>query len=134
MTGKNPKLWIVAADGAHAVILRPDAVEGRFRQVEAEAAPAYPHAHGKHDATHHLAEADKVAFAKDLAKELDAAAARGAFDQLVLAAPGHTLHVLREALGTPASRRVVGTESKDLVKLGIVERDAHLARWWLPPG
>lgn len=130
---KNPKVWIVAADVAHAIVLQPETAVGRFVTVSETDAPGYTHAHGKHDASHHLAVADKVEFAKDLASTLDAAAARGAYDQLVLVAPAQTLHSLREALGTQAAKRVVGSESKDIVKLPLIERDAHLKRWWLAP-
>ena len=133
-TDRNPKLWIVAADGAHAMVLEPDRVDGRYREVGEERAPGYPHAHGRHDATHNLAAADKTAFAHDLARRLDASAAAGAFDQLVLVAPGHTLHDVRAALGTKAAKAVTGTESKDIIKLPILERDSHLAKWWISPG
>lgn len=127
----QPRLWVLIADGAHAAVLTPGKVAGRFQAVEAIAAPPYPHAHQSHAPVHNLAPAAKAHFARDVAKWLDDQAA--SFDQLVIVAPGHTIHDLRAALGHVAAGKVTETETKDIVKLPIVERDAHLARWWLVP-
>ena len=40
---------------------------------------------------------------------------------------------LREALGKPASSRLVGSVNKDLVKLNDHDVSPHLASWWLAP-
>jgi protein required for attachment to host cells len=130
-TAKQPTVWVVIADGAHAAVLTPAKVQGRFQEVEAIKAPPYPHAHQSHAPIHNLDPAAKAHFARDIAKWLDTTAA--SFDQLVLVAPGHTLHDLRGALGHVAAGKLVDTETKDIVKLPIAERDAHLARWWLAP-
>ncbi len=130
-TKTQPTVWVVIADGAHATVLTPTKVQGRFEEVSAVKAPPYPHAHGSHGAVHNLDAASKAHFARDVAKWLDQTA--GVFDQLVLVAPGHTLHDLRGALGHVAAGKVVDTETKDIIKLPILDRDAHLARWWLAP-
>lgn len=129
----NPALWVVLADGAHGHVLTPDAVEGRFATVSELRAPGTTRAHGGHDASHTLAHADKAEFIKALAHLIDTAVRERKVGQLVLIAPAHALGDLRNAIGHAAAALVVGSESKDLVKLGIRERDEHLARWWLAP-
>lgn len=129
----QPKVWIVLADGAHASILTPAAVDGRFEEIRHVTAPPYPHAHGNHESVHNLSPTSKAAFARDLGKWLETAATAHAFDQLVIVAPGRTVHDLRAALGHVAAGRVVDTESKDILKLPVLDRDSHLARWWLAP-
>jgi protein required for attachment to host cells len=127
----QPTVWIVIADGAHAAVLTPDKVAGRFQEVEAMTAPPYPHAHHSHAAVHSLDAAAKAHFARDVAKWLDDQAT--AFDQLVIVAPGHTINDLRAALGHVAAGKVTETETKNILNLGIADRDAHLARWWMAP-
>ena len=131
MNTKTQTVWIVIADGAHAAVLTPAKAEGRFEEVTAIKAPPYPHAHGSHGSVHNLDPASKAHFARDIAKWLDQTAT--SFDQLVLIAPGHTLHDLRGALGHAAAGKLAETETKDIMNLGIADRDTHLARWWQAP-
>jgi protein required for attachment to host cells len=55
------------------------------------------------------------------------------FDRLVLVAPGHVLHDLRQALDQTASAKIVGSLAKDLTKTPDHDLMSHLAEWWQPP-
>jgi protein required for attachment to host cells len=67
---------------------------------------------------------EKRQFAEVVADYLDAAAMRGAYHRLVLAAPPKFLGDLRAALGSKAQALLAGEIDKDLTK----ESDADLAR------
>ncbi len=75
----------------------------------------------------------KRSFAELLAQFLDDEAGRGAFDELVLVAPGHVMHDLRARLGRLANERVTGTLLKDLTAIPDRDLSQHLATWWRPP-
>lgn len=68
----------------------------------------------------------KQIFAKAVAKRLDEAAERNAFDRLILVAPPRTLGDLRTALGLRARGRIVGELDKDLTQVTIAELPDHL--------
>jgi hypothetical protein len=127
---KNANLWIVMADGAQAKILTPDSPTGRFfTTLVYDATVTYrPQA-----PTHHLDPLAKTKFARTMAKRIEDAARNAEFDALVLIAPGHFQHDLRAKLSRETDALIVGTETKDLMKLPHHERDEHLARWWHPP-
>jgi protein required for attachment to host cells len=128
---KRKRLWVVVADGSHARILGPQDVEGRFATLT-ELAPAERTAYPP-DLRQEPHEVDKLQYAASIAHRLTAEAERGAYDQLVLVAPGHVLHALRDALGKPAATRLVGTLSKELTKFPDHEISPHLATWWVAP-
>lgn len=73
------------------------------------------------------------AFVRACAARLDEAAAAGAFDQLVLIAPPAALGRLRRDLSPGASKLVVASLDKDLVKTPQHDLPAyfekHLERW-----
>ncbi|MBN8927099.1 MAG: host attachment protein [Rhodospirillales bacterium] len=76
--------------------------------------------------------AEKTRFAAAVAAKLDAAAREGAFDALVLVAPAPILADLQDALGVEATRCVVGTLPKDLVKVPDDALQPHLSEWVRP--
>lgn len=80
----------------------------------------------------------KERFARDMAKEInDAFRADGALEGLVLSAPGHTLHDIREHLSKPVAARLVKTESKDFTNTPdheLIQRFDRPATGWRIPG
>lgn len=128
---KQPKVWILVADGERARVMTPDAVEGRFVTVQPLGAAEHPHY--PPDLRQEPHQLDKAHYATRLAQHLSHAADQSRYDQLVLVAPGHVLHAVREALTKPAAARVVGTVPKDYTKLPDAEVYDLLATWWLPP-
>jgi len=117
------------ADGERARIVTPEAHHGRFRTVLDLGTAEHPHyPPALRQDPHQL---DKQQFAVRLAAHLNDAAERGAYDKLVLTAPGHILHSVREALGKQAAGRVVGAMPKDFTKVPDHELTEHLAEWWM---
>jgi protein required for attachment to host cells len=140
-------LWIAIADGEHARFVKPDdnnvlhtvqaldSVSAHLRSRElgsdrpgrsVESATSAHHAVGQR---HDLHEMEKEKFARLVADELNAATARDEFDELLLVAPAHVMHELREALGQAAVSRLVGTLDKDLVKTPDHELWPHVRDW-----
>lgn len=72
---------------------------------------------------------EKAKFARFVAEELNAAAMRDEFQELVLVAPPHVLDAVRGDLRGPAATRIVGTLAKDLVKTPDSELLPHLRQW-----
>jgi protein required for attachment to host cells len=77
--------------------------------------------------------AAKHKFMLEVAKQINSHAEAGDFDQLVLVAPGHALHDLREALSAIATGKVAGSLGKDLTKTPDHDLTSHLAEWWRRP-
>lgn len=133
-TSKQPKLWVLVADGDHARVVTPQAVEGRFTTVlefETGDSGAAQHRPGSRLDPHVHAE---QVFITDIAHQIDHHDQLHAFDQLVLAAPPRALHDLREALGESVQAKVVGSLHKDLVMLNDHDLSPHLKEFWLAPG
>jgi protein required for attachment to host cells len=61
-----------------------------------------------------------------IANRLNAAAAQGAFDELVIVAPPHTMNGIRDHLNSTTAPTVAGTLAKDLVKTPDHELWPHL--------
>jgi protein required for attachment to host cells len=143
-------LWIAVVDGEHARFVQPDA-NNALRSVQAmdsaaahlsshelgadrpgrsfESAGSAHHAVGeKHD----LHAMEKQKFVRMIAEQLNAAAERGAFDELLLVAPPHALHDLLGGLGDAAQAKLVGTLDKDLVKTPDHELWPHVREWVTP--
>ena len=143
-------LWIAVADGEHARFVQPDG-NNALRTAEAlDSVAAHQRSsdigsdrpgrafesattgsHGvapRHDP--HALEKDR--FARLVATRLNEAAARGAFDELVLVAPAHTLHKLRDALDAAAASKLVGMLEKDLIKTPDGELWPHVREWVSP--
>ena len=143
-------LWIAIADGEHARIVQPDdnnvlrtvqaldsaSAHLRSRDIGSdrpgrsfESAASAHHAVGER---HDLHTMEKEKFARFVAEQLYAAAARDAFDVLLLVAPARALHELREALDTATAAKLVGTLEKDLVKTPDHELSPHVRDWVSP--
>ena len=142
---KKTVTWILVADGARARILKNEgpgkglhpAVDETFEQplpptrelgVERpgrvqESATSERHAMVPRVDWHRF---EKTKFARSMAKLLDAAAARGDFDRLVLVAPPKTLGDLRAALGPRCRALVSGELAKDLTQVTVAELPDHL--------
>jgi protein required for attachment to host cells len=71
-------------------------------------------------------------FAGLVAEQIDAAATRDEFDELLLIAPPRVLHELRDALGPASQAKLVGTLEKDLVKTPDHELWPHVSEWVSP--
>lgn len=67
-------------------------------------------------------------FISEFAGRLNRAAARGQFEQLVVAAPPKVLGLLRPALSAQAAACVVAEIGKDLTKLPVDEIEQHIAK------
>jgi protein required for attachment to host cells len=144
-------LWIAIADGAHARIVVPGERGGTFR-TETSFDSAAEHlksadigtdrpgrAFESSGATRHAIEPrhdphemEKSRFILMVAERLNQESAEGSFDHLVLAAPPHLIHELREALDTPTRAKLVGTLNKDLTKTPDDDLPAHLTEWRQP--
>jgi protein required for attachment to host cells len=139
------------ADGEHARVVAPVEAVGHFAtriafdpasaRLHADAAAgavalhtevAAPGRTAQHP-THDPKVQGERGFAVSVARHLDAHALNHDFDQLVLVAPGRTLHHLRAALGPQATAMVVGSATHDYVKLADHDLSPHLAQWWLAP-
>lgn len=150
MAANKTKTWILLADGEHARVVVP--VEHRqFRTVSSldsvtahqkatdlgtdrpgrsfESANPARHAIEPKTDPHRAA---KLAFLQTLAEQMNAAAAAGEYDRLVLVAPAHALHDLRAALDGLAASRLEGTLGKDVVKVPDGELAQHLDAFWAP--
>ena len=131
MQGTQPKIWILVTDGERARIVVPDAAEGRFRVLLPLGTAEFPHCPPPlRDGPHHL---NRIRFATEVAGRLNEEAENGAFDQLVLVAPGHTLAAVRDALSGTAAERVVGEVNRDCTKLPAEALSETLSKWWLAP-
>jgi protein required for attachment to host cells len=147
---KALSLWIAIADGEHARFVQPDnnntlrtvlaldSVSAHQRSTDLgsdrpgrsfESATTGSHGVAPRHDPHVL---EKERFAHLVAAQLGEAAARGAFDELVLVAPAHVLNELREELDAAAASRLVGTLAKDLVKTPDGELWPHVREWVSP--
>jgi protein required for attachment to host cells len=147
---KRRKMLIAIADGEHARFLRPSEdgallEEAVFQSPSAHLRSAelrtdHPGAsfHSDSSAHHALApqidpkRVEKESFAEAVAGRLNAEAAKGAFDDLVLVAPQRSLNAIRRHLTPETAACVVGKLAKDLIKIPDAKLWVHLGRW-LPP-
>jgi protein required for attachment to host cells len=128
---KQPKVWVLVADGERARVVTPDVIEPRFVTVLPLGVAEHPHyPPDLRQDPHHL---DKLRFGTDVGRRLSLEAERGSYDQLVLVAPGHVLHAVQAELSKLAASRVVGTVPKDFTRLTNGALSAALAKWWLAP-
>ncbi len=146
MPTKTKRTWILVADGARALLVSNEGpgralktVPGREIKIEnpptrelgsdkpgrsRESVGGARHAIAPRTDWHDQRKED---FAREIARGLDADAADGRFDRLVLVAPPATLGHIRAAL-KPATRKLVGAEiNKDLTHLPVDELAPHLA-------
>jgi protein required for attachment to host cells len=134
------QVWIAVADGEHARVVVPTVPQGQFRTAVAfdstnarllsqDLGDERPGREPRQD-PHDVAKHDFIRF---VARELARHCADGAFEQLVIVAPAHALHDLRDALGGRASAMIIGTLGKDLTKTPDHDLMLHLAEWWRKP-
>jgi protein required for attachment to host cells len=148
----QPRVWVLIADGEHARVATPGAVEGQFHTLLAfDSSTAHmrsrdltsdgpgrsfesgsPTRHAVTPKTDAHEEA-KRRFVHEVARFAEERSRAGEFDRLVLVAPPHALHELRESLGKAVMGKVVGSLNKDLVKTKDHDLGAHLAEWWVAP-
>jgi len=146
MPKKLEKTWVLVADGARARIFVQDSVGMELTPVLAEKddqsrlptrdigtdKPGRTQERVADGSRHAMAprvdwhEFEKELFAKKMAKILDQAAQKKAFDRLVLVAPSKTLGQLRHALGKTAHEKITAEINKDLTGVPIHELPAHL--------
>ena len=149
---RHPKIWVVIADGEHARVVVPTAPHGQFATTlsfDSITAHLLSHDLGSErpgrvnergSTTRHAIEprqdphkAAKQKFVAEVAKQINSHAEAGEFDQLVLVAPGHALHDLREGLSVTVTDKVTGSLVKDLTKTPDHDLVSHLAEWWRKP-
>jgi protein required for attachment to host cells len=151
MAANKTLTWILIADGEHARVVVP-AARQQFRTISSldsttahrrsadlgtgepgrsyESANPARHAIEPKTDPHRAAKQD---FVRYLADQMNTAATGGEYDHLVLVAPTHALHDLREALGQEAVARLAGTLAKDIVKVADVDLAGHLEAFWHAP-
>ena len=131
---KNAEItWYVVADGGKARILTRDGdsmttvssfdSRGHGDTAEDDTA-AIHHIHSPSADPH---EQVKALFARQVAEHLNVAANANAVDHIILAAPGHILHDIKEALNKPATHALGETLSKDLTNIADGDLAAHFA-------
>lgn len=130
--------WIVVADGGKARVF-----EERERHGELKELPSWREEHGGEDvsqahrhAAHSGAGTPKAAaeaeFLQGLAKAIDTAAHRKAFDKLILVAPPKAMGVLRDALKTEAATRLELTDPHDRTHEDARTLKTHLHKLRMP--
>jgi len=146
------KRFLVAiADGEHARIVRSDAhnVLHTERWIESTAAHKqsselrsdHPGASFHSDSTAHHAmtprhdpqELEAEKFAGHVAHELNVMQGDDSFDVLIIAAPAHTLSVIRRELNAETHAKLGGTLNKDLTKTPDSALWSHLQDFLPPP-
>lgn len=127
----NDITWYVVADGGKARVLTLN--DGAMRTLQHFDASG----HGDTDedasaGTSQLKapksdphEQAKVHFAKMVAERLNEAVRTGKVDEIVLAAPAHVLHDIREGLDKAASAKLGRSLSKDLTNTPDIEMASH---------
>jgi protein required for attachment to host cells len=143
-------LLIAIADGEHARFVRPAADNALHSEAALDSITAHKRSadlgsdrpgasfHSDSSAHHALAprhdlhRLEEEKFARQIAEQLNAAAASGVFDELALVAPSHVLAAIRDALDTATRARVIGTLAKDLVKTPDDELWPHVRAWVRP--
>ncbi len=148
MPTKKLTTWILIADGYRARILKNEGagtgltpatdqqfknpnVHGYSRDLKSDrpgrafgTAGSARHAMEPHHDYHVY---EKHLFAKSMAKVLNEAALRKAFDRLILVAPPKTLGELRAELAEATSALVAGEINKDLTRTPDPDLPAHLS-------
>jgi protein required for attachment to host cells len=145
MRVKTPRTWILIADGARAHVvasagpgadlklvpgsdirheLRPTREIGTDRPGRAqESVGGSRHALAPRVDWH---QQQKEEFARAIARKLDAEAASGSFEKLVLVAPPQTLGEIRAALKPATTKRIAAEINKDLTHVPIPDLGDHL--------
>ena len=141
----QPRIWHVITDGGRARIVRKRDGQEAFDTLREMVSADLHHATrdlgserpgraresattGRHavEPRQDLHEAEKHAFAHEVAAWVNTANTQDEFDALVLIAPAHALADLRQALDEPARRKITGQLQKDLTKVPNADLAAHL--------
>ena len=141
---QHQRQLVVIADGEHVRFVRPGEANALHTDTSFDSLDAHKRSadlgtdrpgstahHGlapRHD-PHGLAEDH---FAKFVAGQLHDAAARNAFEELVIVAPAHTLNAILAALDGTTKAQIIGTLAKDLVKTPDDALWPHLKDWVRP--
>ncbi len=143
-------LLIVVADGEHIRFVRPAEDNALHSEATLDSTAAHlrsadlgtdrPGGSFHSDATAHHALSprhdphamEKEKFAHLIAGQLNEAAAREAFGELVIVAPAHTLNAIRAKLERAAVSKIVGTLARDLIKTPDDELWPHVREWVRP--
>jgi len=143
---KRRVTWFVLADGSRARFVTRDPQGQAYAIVEEHESPeAHMPTHElvsdrpgrvreSANAAHHGIEprhdahrAQKDSFVQQVASRLNAAAAAGAFDELVLYVAPRALAPLKAALDDATRGKIKGEFPKDLTKIPLAERPRHFA-------
>ncbi|MGE0096438.1 MAG: host attachment protein [Alphaproteobacteria bacterium] len=146
---KHQKTWYVIADGGRARFVVRHEEKNAFDTIKEIVSPdlhSPSHELGSErpGRTHESANAarhaiqprtdphtkEKHAFAAYIGSEVNQACGRKEFQRLVLIAPGHVLHDIKEALDETARRKVVGQLQKDLTRVPNADLPEHLSDRW----
>ena len=142
----SAETWVLVADAAGARVLRADVrarrlepllrfdhPEGRARSADLVSDRPGRSFDSRHTGGRHAMEPDTAVkrtelrrFVHDLAGELEAAAAAGRFDELVIVAGPRLLGTLREMLPQPVAARIRQEIGKDLAGLDEAQLSAQL--------
>ena len=147
---KHLKLLIVIADGEQARFVRPSETHALHSEAHLNAETAHERtsdlgvdhpgaafhsgssAHHALAPRHDLHDQKTLKFAHLVAHRVNELAAQGAFDDLVIAAPAHSLAAIREKLNVDTEARVIGTLAKDLIKVPDEALSEHFKAWVRP--
>jgi hypothetical protein len=125
------RLWVLVTDGHRARIAVPEDATGAFRTLLTLGVCEYPHCPPPLPGSHECAAHGQ--FTADIARRLDDAAERGAFDRLIVVAPRAITDELRDVLGAAARMRLgPALDSEDLPPEDAALAP-RLARWWHAP-
>ena len=119
------KVLFAVANSEHARFVRPEEEDNTLHSFS-RVVPEDGHRGGA-DHTHAQ---DKEKFAAWVAEQLNNAVA--SYDELVIAAPAHTMSVVRKHLAKAVAAKVVGEVDKDLTKTPDHELNAHFKQWVRP--
>lgn len=144
---KATRTWVVIADGARACFLEnrgpgSGLVPAGLPDLSTESLPTRAIGSERPGRTHDrmgpgrhaLAPRvdwhsfEKLQFAQEVARLLDRAAGRRAFDRLVLVAPPKTLGALRNSLDRKTASLITGELAKDLTNHALGELPARLEK------
>jgi protein required for attachment to host cells len=147
---RHHKLCFVIADGGRARFVHP-APDNALHTIEAiESSTIHKRDHdlvsdrqgrsfesasiGRHAFTprHDPHEMAKDHFAQAIARRINEESAAGAFDELVVVAPGHVLSEFTDTLDAPTKAKMLGGLAKDLVNTPDHELWPHLKEWVRP--
>lgn len=121
--GTMQKTWVLIGDGSHGRLFQVDDATQPWqlvRKIDRE------HSREKTARDDSHADRGEVAFARELAGELETGRQQGTFDRLVLVAPAKFLGQLRAELGAPLAACVLKSYSHDYTHMADAELSKHV--------